>query len=72
MEFFRTDKATSLIKIDMENGDSMIAELDDTAAPLTCANFRELVGEGFFNGLIFHRVIPGFVIQGGDPLGNGT
>ena len=72
MEFFRTDKATSLIKIDMENGDSMIAELDGTAAPLTCANFRELVGEGFFNGLIFHRVIPGFVIQGGDPLGNGT
>ena len=72
MEFIRTDKRTSIIKIDMEDGGSMVAELDDSAAPITCENFRDLVEKGFYNGLIFHRVIPGFVIQGGDPKGNGT
>ena len=72
MNFTRTTEATSYVKIDMEDGGSMVAFLDDNAAPKTCANFRELVGKGFYNGLIFHRVIPGFVIQGGDPLGNGT
>lgn len=72
MDFFRTDKKTSFVKIEMENGGSMIAELYDDVAPITCANFRELVEKGFYNGIIFHRVIPGFVIQGGDPKGNGT
>ncbi len=72
MEYVKTEKITSLIKIDMEDGGSMVAELDDSVAPITCENFRELVGRNFFNGLIFHRVIPGFVIQGGDPKGNGT
>ena len=46
--------------------------LDPQAALKTAANFEKLVGDGFYNGLIFHRVIPGFVIQGGDPVGNGT
>ena len=41
-------------------------------APATCANFVNLVNKGFYNGLTFHRIVPGFVIQGGDPLGNGT
>jgi peptidyl-prolyl cis-trans isomerase B (cyclophilin B) len=45
----------------------MVIELDDFAAPKTCANFRKLVAAGFYNGTIFHRVIPEFIIQGGDP-----
>ena len=45
----------------------MVIELDDFAAPKTCANFRKLVAAGFYNGTIFHRVIPQFIIQGGDP-----
>jgi peptidyl-prolyl cis-trans isomerase B (cyclophilin B) len=45
----------------------MVLQLDDFAAPKTCANFRNLVSTGFYNGTIFHRVIPHFVIQGGDP-----
>lgn len=46
-------------------------ELDADAAPITVANFAKLVNEGFYNGLTFHRIISGFMIQGGDPLGNG-
>ena len=46
-------------------------ELDPKAAPITCANFEKLVSEGFYDGLIFHRVIAGFMIQGGDPTGTG-
>ncbi len=68
----KTNKKTSFVKIEMEDGSYMVAQLYDDVAPITCANFRELVAEGFYDGLIFHRVIPGFVIQGGDPLGNGT
>ncbi len=45
----------------------MVIELDDFAAPKTCANFRHLVNTGFYNNTIFHRVIPQFIIQGGDP-----
>lgn len=46
-------------------------ELDADVAPITVANFAKLVNEGFYNGLTFHRIITGFMIQGGDPLGNG-
>lgn len=46
-------------------------ELDADAAPITVANFAKLVNEGFYDGLTFHRIISGFMIQGGDPLGNG-
>ena len=60
-----------MIKIEMENGKTMTLELDPTNAPATCANFEKLVGEGFYDGLIFHRVISGFMIQGGDPQGTG-
>jgi cyclophilin family peptidyl-prolyl cis-trans isomerase len=45
----------------------MVIELDDFAAPKTCANFRHLVNTGFYNNTLFHRVIPQFIIQGGDP-----
>ncbi len=61
-----------MIIIEMENGKEIHLELDKTAAPLTVANFEELVDRGFYDGLTFHRVIAGFMIQGGDPLGNGT
>lgn len=56
----------------MDNGSQIKIELDPTAAPITCANFEKLVNDGFYDGLTFHRIIPGFMIQGGDPLGNGT
>lgn len=58
--------------IEMENGNKMIGELYEDIAPITVTNFEKLANEGFYDGLIFHRVIPGFMIQGGDPLGNGT
>ena len=60
-----------MIVIEMENGGKIEIELDATAAPKTVANFEKLVSEGFYDGLTFHRIIPGFMIQGGDPLGNG-
>ena len=55
----------------MENGGKIELELYPEHAPITVANFEALVKAGFYNGLTFHRVIPGFMIQGGDPLGNG-
>ena len=55
----------------MENGGKIELELYPEHAPKTVANFEKLVKEGFYDGLTFHRVIPGFMIQGGDPLGNG-
>ena len=56
----------------MEDGGIIDIELNEEAAPITCENFKKLVGQGFYNGLTFHRVIPNFMIQGGCPLGNGT
>ena len=60
-----------MVVIEMENGGKIELELYPEAAPKTVANFLKLVSEGFYDGLIFHRVIPGFMIQGGDPQGNG-
>ena len=60
-----------MVKIEMENGSIICLELYPEVAPKTVANFLALVRRGFYDGLIFHRVIPGFMIQGGDPLGNG-
>ncbi|MEI3604691.1 peptidylprolyl isomerase [Pseudogracilibacillus sp. SE30717A] len=56
----------------MKNGDKIDFELYEDAAPKTVENFEKLANEGFYNGLTFHRVIPGFVSQGGCPVGNGT
>ncbi len=60
-----------MVVIEMKNGDKMKIELYPEAAPITVENFLKLVGEGFYDGLIFHRVIPEFMIQGGDPQGTG-
>ena len=60
-----------MVRIEMENGGVIDIELYEDKAPITCANFKKLVGEGFYDGLIFHRVIAGFMIQGGDPTGTG-
>ena len=60
------------VKIVMEDGGVMLAELYPDIAPKTVENFLTLVDEGFYNGLTFHRVIPRFMIQGGCPNGDGT
>ena len=59
-------------KIVVKNYGTIALELDADVAPITVENFANLVNEGFYNGLTFHRIISGFMIQGGDPLGNGT
>ena len=53
-----------MVRITMQNGKTIDIELDATAAPITCENFLKLVNQGFYNGLTFHRVIPGFIIKG--------
>ena len=60
-----------MVVITMESGKQIRIELCADAAPITVANFEKLVKEGFYDGLIFHRVIRGFMIQGGDPTGTG-
>ena len=72
MAYRITKTRTDLVRIEMENGDEIIAELYPDKAPITVDNFKKLVEKGFYDGLIFHRVIPGFMIQGGDPTGTGT
>ena len=59
-------------EIVVKNYGTIALELDANVAPITVENFANLVNEGFYNGLTFHRIISGFMIQGGDPLGNGT
>ncbi len=61
----------SKVKVTMENGKDFIIELYPEHAPITVANFEALVKEGFYDGLTFHRVIDGFMAQGGDPEGTG-
>ncbi len=63
--------ANPIITIQMKDGGVMKAELYPDIAPATVKNFVDLAAKGFYNGLIFHRVIPGFMIQGGDPEGTG-
>lgn len=62
---------TDFIEIEIENYGTITAELYGEHAPITVANFMKLVDEGFYDGLTFHRILSGFMIQGGDPLGNG-
>lgn len=70
--FTESETETNFVKIEMTTGDIMIAELYPNDAPITVANFKKLTSEKFYDGIIFHRVISSFVIQGGDPDGNGT
>ncbi len=60
-----------MVVIELENGKKIEIELYPDIAPITCENFEKLVNNGFYNGLTFHRVIPGFMIQGGCPDGTG-
>ncbi len=60
-----------MVVFELENGKKIKAELYPEVAPITVANFEKLIKEGFYDGLIFHRVIPGFMIQGGCPEGTG-
>ena len=71
MSALSEEGALPVATIEMENGDVMKLELYPDVAPNTVANFIELANAGFYDGLIFHRVIPGFMIQGGDPTGTG-
>ncbi len=64
-------EAETVVRINTEKGD-IIAKLYDEKAPITAGNFLLLVKSGFYDGLIFHRVVPDFVIQGGDPAGDGS
>ena len=59
------------VTIEMENGGKIVLELYPDKAPNTVANFLSLVNDGFYDDVIFHRVIPGFMVQGGDPQGTG-
>ena len=73
-------KVTNFVKLNVtyttddgvEHTGDIIIELDPTNAPITVANFQKLVGEGFYDGLIFHRIVENFVVQGGDPEGTGS
>ena len=65
-------KGTHHAQITIKDYGTINVELYADIAPITVANFAKLVNEGFYNGLTFHRIISGFMIQGGDPLGNGT
>lgn len=69
--FTKTDKITNFVSIEMENGDIITVELFPEVAPITVENFKKLVSEKYYDGIIFHRVIPGFMVQGGDPTGTG-
>ncbi|WP_433596091.1 peptidylprolyl isomerase [Lysinibacillus xylanilyticus] len=65
-------KENPIVTITMSNDEKIVIELEPSTAPNTVANFISLVKKGFYDGLIFHRVVPDFMIQGGDPSGNGT
>ena len=60
-----------IVTIEMENGGKIVAELYPEVAPISVNNFISLIKKGFYDGIIFHRVISGFMIQGGDPQGTG-
>ena len=70
-KFTQVEEETDRVKIQMENGDIILVVLSNKDTPITIKNFKKLVSEKFYDGLIFHRVIKDFMIQGGDPTGTG-
>lgn len=70
--YVETEEETDLVKIEVEGKGIIIAELYPSIAPITVKNFKKLVSEKYYDGLIFHRVIKNFMIQTGDPTGTGT
>lgn len=71
-KYTRCDDESSLVLLKMADGGEIVIELDEKNAPITVDNFKKLVKEKFYNNLTFHRAVAGFVIQGGDPNGDGT
>ncbi len=69
--YVKTEQAGHLVDLLMDSGNHIVIELLPGVAPETVANFQKLVGQSFYDGLIFHRIIEGFMIQGGDPTGTG-
>lgn len=72
VDYAKDVQENPVVTITMQTDEQIVIELEPKVAPNTVANFISLVEDGFYDGLIFHRVIPGFMIQGGDPSGNGT
>jgi peptidyl-prolyl cis-trans isomerase B (cyclophilin B) len=70
-KFTQVEEETDRVKIQMANGDIMLVVLSNKDTPITIKNFKKLVSNKFYDGLIFHRVIEDFMIQGGDPTGTG-
>lgn len=70
--FAQTDEQTNYFKLEMSTGDIILFEIYPDIAPITCANFKSLVEQKFYDGIIFHRVIENFMIQAGDPTGTGS
>lgn len=70
-KFTQVEEETDRVKIQMENGDIILVVLSNKDTPITIKNFKKLVSEKFYDGLIFHRVIKDFMVQGGDPTGTG-
>jgi len=68
----QSKKGNPVVTIEMEKGGKIVFEMYPDSAPKTVAQITALIQKGFYNGLTFHRVVPGFVIQGGDPNGNGS
>lgn len=71
ISFTQTSEVTNYVKIETADGEYIIVELYPDAAPITVKNFQKLVSEGFYDGIIFHRVVKNLLIQGGDPNGTG-
>ena len=71
-DFTETTQTTEYVKVTIKHYGDVVIRLRSDIAPITVANFQKLVGKGFYNGLTFHRVMKGFMIQGGDPKGDGT
>ena len=72
VDFTETTETTEYVKLTIKHYGDVVIRLRSDIAPITVANFQSLVAKGFYNGLTFHRIMQGFMIQGGDPKGDGT